>query len=141
MPHPLRLAFPAITAALLLLTSACSSIPVRPGDGAESVFVNTLDYPELFDVEYIRAPGEGPAVVEGNTWTYFYSLPVNRVEIDAWVHGEFPRGTLVANLRGEVWTPWYGYFLMIPSLGMVRVDRVRFEFDPVRLIPPPGEGP
>lgn len=138
---PLRRSILLLTSAVLLLgAAACAPIQVRPGDGAESVFVNTLDHPGLFDLEYVRDPAEGPIVIQANTWTYFYSIPVNRPEIDAWVHAHLPPGTQVANLRGDVWTPWYGYVLMVPTLGMVRVDRIRFEFDPVRLVPlPQGE--
>lgn len=120
--------------ALVPLLGSCASIKFDPGEGAEVVILQTLQHSDRIDLVYQRTPEQGPVVIRQNTWTYFYSIPVNRMELADWIYLNLPEGTEAANLKAETWIPWWGYFLFIPTLGMVRVDRLHYEFDPVRVV-------
>lgn len=120
--------------AIPLLLGGCAPIVFDPGEGAEVVTINTLNHSRHFDVVYQRDTDEGPIRIEQNTWTYFYSLPVNRMELSDWIYMNLEEGTEPANLRAETWMPWWGYFLFIPTLGIVRPDRILYEFDPVEVV-------
>ena len=120
-----------LLAATLLFAGGCSRIDFDPGQGAETIQLRTIDHVDAVEVTYLRTPEQGPIVFEGNTWTWFWSIPVNRPEVGFWLERELPEGASAANIRATMRTPWWGYVIMIPTLGIARVDRVRFEAQPV----------
>jgi hypothetical protein len=131
----------ALLIACLFPLAGCSRIDFDPGQGAEGVYIRTLERPDDVQLTYLRTREQGPLVLEKDTWTWFWSIPVNRPDLGFWLYRAMPEGAEAANVRAAVWTPWYGYLLMIPTLGIVRVDTVRFQADPVRWETRPAPAP
>lgn len=128
-----------LPAFLLLLAASlslgCSRTYLDPNAGAETLYLNTMDHPELFTVEYLRSADEGPLLLEKNALDLLWIIPVNRPDLGIWLMDSLPPGATAANVRAETWTPWYGHLIFFPTLGLVDIDRVRFQADPVRIVP------
>jgi hypothetical protein len=124
----------ALLAPILLLCS-CTRLTLDPGAGAETIFLRTLDHSEHFDVRYERTPEEGPLRLRKNAWTYLYFVPVNHPDMGLWLEQTLPPGTVAANVRSSTRLPWYGPFVIIPTLGLVHVRSVEFEAQPVTFLP------
>jgi len=118
--------------AFTILSCSCARLYVDPSAGDETLLVRTIERPDDFTVEYLRAPQEGPLRHEANAWTLFWFVPLNQPDLGLWLQDSLPEGAQAANVRASVQTPWYGHLLFFPTLGLVRVDRVRFEAQPIR---------
>ncbi len=116
-----------------LLTIGCTPLYVDPTAGGEMVMVKTMDRPDDYDMKYLRSPTDGPMVYESNAWWFLWRLPYNHPDLGLWLEQELPAGASAANIRSSVQMPWYGPFLFFPTLGAIRVERVRYEVDPVRV--------
>ncbi len=121
----------AATLVLCLSTTSCTRLHFDPGAGAETVYAPSLRHSEDFQVTYLRKPDEGPLRLEKNAWTLFWFVPLNHPDLGMWLERTLPEGADAANVRASVKTPWYGHLLFFPTLGLVRVDRVRYQADPV----------
>lgn len=119
---------------LLLLgggASSCTRLNFDPNAGAETVYLQTLQHADTFDLEYMRTPEEGPLILEKNAWTLLWFIPLNTPDMGLWLEQNLPVDAEAANVRASVKTPWFGHLLFFPTLGLVRVERVRFQADPV----------
>ncbi|CAN5210227.1 hypothetical protein BH09SUM1_BH09SUM1_07920 [soil metagenome] len=119
--------------ALGLAASLCGCAPVHidPNAGAETVYLHTIDHADQFDIEYLRKPEQGPLRFEHNAWTLFWFVPLNHPDLGVWLMNNLPPDAEAANVRAKVKTPWYGPLLFFPTIGLVKVDRVYFELQPV----------
>jgi hypothetical protein len=122
-----------------LLLTGCARIWLDPNAGAESVYLRTMDHPDRMDVRYLRPASEGPIVLERRAWTFLWFIPANHPDLGLWLDEVIPEGAEAANVRASIQMPWYGPLLGIPTLGLVWVQRVRFEAQPVEWITPAGE--
>jgi hypothetical protein len=124
--------------ALALLASSitsCSRYHLDPNGGAETIYLRTIDHDDHFELTYLRKPEEGPLVLEKDAWTYLWFLPTNHPDLGLWLQDTIPTGAEPANVRASFKLPWYGPLLTIPTLGLVYVQRVRFEAQPVIYTP------
>lgn len=113
--------------------TSCARLYIDPSAGAETAYLRTLDHAQYFDMEYQRTPREGPLRLSRNSWTFFWLLPVNQPDLGLWLEENLGEETEAANVRAQVYTPWYGHLLFFPTLGLVRVERVEFEAQPVKI--------
>ena len=112
-----RLLLVLVLAFLVSTITSCQSIQFDPNAGAETIFLETLEHPDLFEVEYLRDPAsEGPLTYEGTAWTFFWFFPVNREDLGLWLDYNLPPDSEAANVRAKVWTPWYGHLAFFPTL-------------------------
>ena len=122
----------SLTATLLAsIFCGCAPVHIDPNAGAETIYLRTIDHAQDFEVEYLRKPEQGPLVHEGNAWTLLWFVPLNHPDLGVWLMQNLPKGAEAANVRTSVRTPWYGYLLFFPTIGLVKVDRLHFELQPV----------
>lgn len=125
----------ALLLSSVVLSTGCARQYLDPNAGQETVLVRTMHHSELLNVQYLRTAEQGPLRYEGNSWTLFWVVPLNRPDMSAWLDEALPPEASAANVRASLKTPWYGHLVFFCSLTLARVDRVRFEADPVRLLP------
>lgn len=127
---------------LFLIPIGCTPVILDPSGGTEAVLVRTIEHPDLLDVNPAGQPGQERLVLETHTWTLLWCLPVNRPDFGVWLREELPPGSSAANIRATVHTPWYGHLLFFPTLGLVKVEQLRYEAEPVFLSDrPPSAAP
>lgn len=124
-----------ILGAIASCSAACAPVVVDPANGAETVTFRTVEQADLVEIEYLRDPARGPITEEFTTWTLAYRLPVNRPELGLWLDATLPPEASAANAKARVWMPWYGGLLFVPTLGLVKLEKVQFEADPVMMKP------
>ncbi len=121
--------------ALLLCMAilGCTPVILDPSGGSEAVLIRTIEHPDLLDVNPARQPGQERVVLQTHTWTLLWRIPVNRPDFGIWLREELPPGSSAANIRATVHTPWYGHLVFFPTLGLVKVEQLRYEAEPVFL--------
>jgi len=129
--RPLTLATIALLASSI---TSCTRHHFDPNAGAETIHLRTLEHGEHFEVEYLRTPEEGPLVLEENAWTYLWFLPSHHPDLGLWLEQSLPPGAQATNVRASAKLPWYGPLLSVPTLGLVYVQRVRFEAQPAKVV-------
>ncbi len=118
---------------MLPLLPSCTTTVFDPGRGAETVFVRTMENPQIEVSEYLNEPSEGQVTTESDAWTLFWFFPLNRPDLGVWLEETLPENAAAANVQCRIKRPWYGHLLFFPTLGILAIDRVAYSYDPVRL--------
>lgn len=125
----------AILGTLASGLGSCARYAIDPSAGEETVFLRTLDHTDKVELQYLRTPEQGPISYRHTAWMVLWGIPLNHPDVGLWISENLPEGTEAANFRAHVTTPWYGPFVLFPTLGFFRVDTITYRFDPVVVKP------